>query len=148
MPEEISPLLLPMINHQIKGNGMRVDGSAQMRGTIAHFGFACGLLAIETSIRKHDPEAGVWQNLAPMSTRRGAHSASAIAGQLYIVGGVSDDDQLLNTAKKFDPESGAWRNLAPMSRATIWFNLRLAPPTISARPGSLHGHGILVEDRV
>ena len=24
----------------------------QMRGTIAHFGFGCGLLAIETSIRK------------------------------------------------------------------------------------------------
>ena len=32
-----------------------------------------------------------------------------------------------------------------MSRGAIWFNMRLAPPTISVRPGSLHGHGIRVD---
>merc|ERR1712072_1679236 len=66
------------------------------------------------SVERFDAQSGAWEALAPMSTQRARHSASVVAGKLYIVGG-KDGQQYWNSAELFDAQSGAWEALAPMS---------------------------------
>ena len=61
------------------------------------------------------PVTGDWWTLAPMSTQRRLHSASVIAGQLYVVGGQNGQGVVLTYAKRFGLVAGVWRALAPMS---------------------------------
>ncbi len=61
------------------------------------------------------PVTGDGWTLAPMSTQRRLHSASVIAGQLYVVGGQNGQGVVLTYAKRFGLVAGVWRALAPMS---------------------------------
>ena len=49
-----------------------------------------------TSVKCFDTGSGSWQTLPPMSTQRIDHSASVVAGQLYVVGRY-DGLQMLNS---------------------------------------------------
>merc|ERR1712007_366393 len=51
------------------------------------------------------------------STARCDHSASAIGGELYVVGGMDNDRNSFNSGECYDPVKGSWRVLAPMSVA-------------------------------
>ena len=77
------------------------DDDAEVRGTEERF----------------DPVAGTWQVLAPMSVGRSHHTASVIAGQLYIVGGRSAEDNVLDNAERFNPVAGTWEVLGTMAVA-------------------------------
>ena len=67
------------------------------------------------SVERFNPVWNTWEQLAPMAAARTFHSASVIAGQLYVVGGVSEDTGV-NSVECYNPEVGTWRWLRAMSR--------------------------------
>jgi N-acetylneuraminic acid mutarotase len=76
---------------------------------------------------EYDPGADAWRALAPMPTKRGAASAAAVNGKLYVIGGAGpfpwDTNQSihparphrsLGTVEEYDPASNTWRERSPM----------------------------------
>ncbi len=79
---------------------------------------------------EYDPAADTWRALAPLPTRRGAASAAAANGKLYVIGGAgpfpADPNQSihparphrsLGTVEEYDPATKTWRERAPMPTA-------------------------------
>lgn len=52
-----------------------------------------------------------------MRAHRFGHSATAVAGELVVCGGRSQQLQALRTVERFDPVAMAWQTRAPMSTA-------------------------------
>ena len=104
-----------------------------------------------------DPVAGIWQTLAPMSAARCRHLASAIGGQLYIIGGygatslVDGSDECfypfkcLKSTECFDPVTGIWQTLAPMSVARIGHSASVIAGQLHIVGGSGDGDQPLAE---
>ncbi len=52
--------------------------------------------------------AGEWRPLPPMPTPRAGASSVVWQNRIYVFGGKSLDNKILNTVDCFDPDSGAW----------------------------------------
>jgi N-acetylneuraminic acid mutarotase len=74
---------------------------------------------------EYEPATDSWKQLAPMPTRRGAASAAAINGKIYVVGGTAlspgitalnphSAQAVLSTVEEYDPANNTWRVCAPM----------------------------------
>jgi N-acetylneuraminic acid mutarotase len=55
-----------------------------------------------------DPVVGTWGSLSPMPTARGGATAQAIAGKIYVAGGMGGDGASLATVEVYDPAAGTW----------------------------------------
>ncbi len=64
--------------------------------------------AVLDSLRRFDPSRSTWSDLAPMNEPRASFGAGALAGKIYVVGGV----QSPNTAEVYDPERDEWAYIA------------------------------------
>lgn len=64
-----------------------------------------------------DPASGKWTSLPSIPTARYACGGVAIGGCLYVIGGLSNSDQALNTLEAYDPQLGKWSLLPPMPTA-------------------------------
>lgn len=62
-----------------------------------------------------DGAASSWGTLPPMPTRRTGCAAAAVAGKLYVAGGVDGTGQVLGSVECFDPDAGCWTTLPPMT---------------------------------
>lgn len=69
------------------------------------------------SVKRFNPEAHVWETLAPMSIQCQEPSASVIAGKLYVCESGS--------VQRFDPKAGVWEALAPISGAPVKYSVRV-----------------------
>lgn len=60
--------------------------------------------------------AALWAQLTAMPTRRSACAAAAVAGAIFVVGGIAGHSGALpmDTVERFDPKSGQWASLPPM----------------------------------
>src|SRR5436190_2103288 len=70
----------------------------------------------------YDPQSDAWTALAPMPTPRGAGSAVALSGKLYVIGGAQSGvdgnptaplapgspQRVLVTVEQYDPASNQW----------------------------------------
>jgi len=76
---------------------------------------------------EYDPATDEWKELAPMPTKRGAASAAAVGGKLYVTGGanglpgVADTTihparahNVMATVEEYDPATNSWRSRRPM----------------------------------
>jgi len=52
--------------------------------------------------------AGEWQTAAPLNSPMGGAAAIAYKGKIYIFGGISLNNNVLNTVEVYTPESGSW----------------------------------------
>jgi N-acetylneuraminic acid mutarotase len=71
---------------------------------------------------EYDPAADSWKALAPMPSKRGAASAAALDGKLYVIGGAgvmpgssetgihpARRHMVVGTVEEYDPASNTWR---------------------------------------
>jgi N-acetylneuraminic acid mutarotase len=59
-------------------------------------------------------DGSTWTALADQPIARGAATAQAIGGVIYVAGGGSDDTQTRTDLYAYDPASNSWRQRAPM----------------------------------
>ncbi len=52
--------------------------------------------------------AGAWQAIAPLNIPRGGAAAISFQNNIYVFGGMSLNNNVLNTVEVFIPESGTW----------------------------------------
>src|SRR5262249_21302274 len=71
---------------------------------------------------EYDPATDEWKELAPMPTKRGAATAAAAGGKLYVTGGANSltgvtengihparPHNVMGTVEEYDPATNAWR---------------------------------------
>lgn len=74
---------------------------------------------------EYDPSGDAWRQLAPMPTRRGAASAAALNGKIYVIGGSAlppgsatldphSPQSVVSTVQEYDPAKDLWRTCAAM----------------------------------
>lgn len=73
-----------------------------------------------TVVERYDEDRGKWESLPPMRSARGACTAAASRGMLYIFGGSVDDVVPLPTVERFDPEVVTWETLPQMGKASLF----------------------------
>lgn len=89
------------------------DESAQDPGGAMH-GYGNRMTA--PTAERYDPARNVWEVLPPVPTARRSFAAAAVAGQLYVCGGMSlgPESRPLDIAEVYDPVRQLWRACPPM----------------------------------
>jgi N-acetylneuraminic acid mutarotase len=65
----------------------------------------------------YDVDANRWQTIASMSRPRWNHSAAALGGYIYVIGGISgtgDQRRSMSEVERYDPASNSWKAVAPL----------------------------------
>ena len=109
----MSPMSEPRCMH----TGAIIDGQLYVVGgrTVDDDGQNGQLPGVRmNTMERFNPDRDEWERMTPMSTARVFHSASVIAGKLYIVGGVNPM-MGLDSVECFNPQSEEWRILQPMT---------------------------------
>ena len=76
---------------------------------------AAGDWDVTASLVAYDPDAGTWQELAPMPTARTRLRLVAAGGHLYAVGGFGNPPVALAAVERYDPARVSWDPVAPMA---------------------------------
>uniref|UniRef100_K1PF79 Cadherin EGF LAG seven-pass G-type receptor 1 n=1 Tax=Magallana gigas TaxID=29159 RepID=K1PF79_MAGGI len=67
----------------------------------------------------YDKICGTWKPLAPLLTARMYHSLCVVKGQIYAIGGLGEDNSILNTVECYDPSSNCWYFVKSMAEARM-----------------------------
>ena len=65
----------------------------------------------------YDPATDTWTKMADMPTPRIGVWAAALGGKVYVMGGLSWENQALRTVEAFDPKTNSWRQVPDMPTA-------------------------------
>uniref|UniRef100_A0A8C3XSG0 BACK domain-containing protein n=1 Tax=Chelydra serpentina TaxID=8475 RepID=A0A8C3XSG0_CHESE len=63
---------------------------------------------------RYDPAQDSWQRLADMPSARSSFPAVGVAGQIYALGGSSEDAYCTDEVQCYDPPTDAWRPCSPL----------------------------------
>ncbi len=66
------------------------------------------MILILLAITVADIRAGGWQVISPLQSPRGGAAAIAYDNKVYVFGGKSIDNKVLNTVELYTPEQGLW----------------------------------------
>jgi hypothetical protein len=69
---------------------------------------------ILSSMERYDVASGQWTAPANMGSTRCAFGACVIAGEIYVIGGMSAGYMTLASVEKYSPLSDIWSTVAPM----------------------------------
>ena len=101
MPTALASPAAAAIGHRIYvTGGSRLDRGEESTGSRA--------------LLIYDVRTGQWTRGPEMPTPRHHHGATAINGELYVVGGREGDDLSIDAVERFDPTRGRWDRLAPL----------------------------------
>lgn len=67
-----------------------------------------------------------WQSLAALSGPRQEHGVAALNGEIYVVGGFSGQQTVLDTVEAFNPTSNSWRSIASLPASMHHVNVAVA----------------------
>uniref|UniRef100_A0A672J8P4 Kelch-like protein 10 n=1 Tax=Salarias fasciatus TaxID=181472 RepID=A0A672J8P4_SALFA len=87
-------------------------GTAFLHGFLYYIGGFDGAQYF-SSVRRFDPVTYVWQEMAPMYSRRCYVSVAVLNGLIYTLGGHNGRERL-SSAEYYQPQSNQWNRIAPM----------------------------------
>lgn len=115
---------LSVVSKGVDGEGTRAALPALLRSRppeVYVFGGECWRpgepRVILADVERYDPCEDTWEALPKMPSPRVECAATACAGLIYVLGGESDTDGVLDTVDCFNPLSGTWSTVAPMISA-------------------------------
>ena len=73
---------------------------------------------VTSTVMVLDPQANTWTELASMGTGRIDHTSTAIAGKLYVFGGVTDGG---HSVEAYDPVSNTWEQVSDLTSGRFEF---------------------------
>ena len=77
--------------------------------------FLCLFLLFSVHQNVHAQASRTWQNMAPMPTARTGVSAVEMDGMVYVMGGIDENDNILDVVEIYNPETDSW-NIGPNLR--------------------------------
>jgi hypothetical protein len=72
-----------------------------------------------SSMEQYDVVSGQWKAVAAMSTARYLNGACAVAGEIYVSGGVDGGDLHISSVEKYSPSTGSWSAVAPLPEVRV-----------------------------
>ena len=103
---DLPPLPVPRSTHDVAviDGDLYVVGGWSMRG-----GDAINAAFLDDALRLDldDPAAG-WEALPDPPFRRRALAAAAAGGRLYVIGGLTEDGEVVREVDVYDPAAGSW----------------------------------------
>jgi hypothetical protein len=72
-----------------------------------------------SSTERYDAVSGQWKAVAAMSSARYLNGACAVAGKIYVSGGVGDGDIHLSSVEKYSPFTDSWSTVAPLPEVRV-----------------------------
>eukprot|EP00929_Paragymnodinium_shiwhaense_P012585 TRINITY_DN11994_c0_g2_i5.p1 TRINITY_DN11994_c0_g2~~TRINITY_DN11994_c0_g2_i5.p1 ORF type:complete len:417 (-),score=49.79 TRINITY_DN11994_c0_g2_i5:350-1600(-) len=96
--------------------GAAVSGMVYICGGMSHGPGEARPLA---NVDRFNPQRGIWEQVPPMHTARGACSAASAYGLLYVCGGSPDDVAPLGIVERFDPDKSSWEYVPTMQRSSL-----------------------------
>ena len=96
-----------------------LGGKLYVMGGCGVMGGCHGDTAIDEA-EVYDPKADGWQPLSSMPTARYCLATAAVAGKVYAIGGVNDDEDFCDAIEAYDSISDAWTRAAslPVARSS------------------------------
>jgi N-acetylneuraminic acid mutarotase len=97
-----------------------VDGRIYVSGGLTKWGLPTGNLGNVPTVEVYDPSTDTWTQASDMPRNRSGHSASMVAGKMYIIGGGEPPLPLPDTVDVYDPTTDTWTMAAnfPTPRGT------------------------------
>ena len=77
-------------------------------------GWVAGTWRVLAAVESFNPAAGRWEGVPAMLTPRQGFVAAAIAGRIYVAGGLGAGDHPVSAAESLHPDRKAWEELPPM----------------------------------
>ncbi|WP_323753768.1 kelch repeat-containing protein [Marinobacter sp.] len=62
----------------------------------------------------YNPASGLWTALPDMPTPRGGATAESLNGEIYVIGGMSNQGASLDIVEVFNPSTNTWRTISPL----------------------------------
>ena len=90
----------------------------------------------------YDPKADTWYEGKSMPAARTAITVNFIDGKLYVIGGVDDVHNVVNTNLVYDPKNDSWTEKAPMPTARHHPTSSVVDGKLYVIGGRLLGNGI------
>lgn len=101
--------------------------------------------ALDT-VEEYDPVADSWRTIpAPMPSKRGAVTAAAVDGKVYLIGGSDEHFNAVGVVDAFDPQTGNWTISASMPTKRGWLGSAVVNDRIYAIGGgdfNLYWHNL------
>ena len=83
----------------VLGNKLYVIGGTMTEGTKPVY---------SARVEAYDPETDSWQSYADLPVALGGIGVCAIKGQIYVCGGINQDQEPLKSLYRYDPETDEW----------------------------------------
>ena len=80
-----------------------------------------------------------WKTLTDMPTARGEFGVAVVAGKIYVIGGVNENNQPLGTVEEYNPLTDAWTNKMSMPTPRSGLAVAVYNNKIYAIGGSING---------
>ena len=91
------------------GTAVENPGVASYDGKLYVVGGSTGPFSgAQKAMYSYDPVTNAWTTLAPMRTARGGAGTVALAGDIWVVGGLGSDGASLATTEHYNIASGTW----------------------------------------
>jgi N-acetylneuraminic acid mutarotase len=90
----------------------------------------------------YDPSVDKWSEGKSMPAARTALTVNFIDGKLYVIGGVDDVHNVVNTNLVYDPKNNSWTEKAPMPTARHHMTSSVVDGKLYVIGGRLLGDGI------
>jgi N-acetylneuraminic acid mutarotase len=91
------------------------------------------------TVEEYDPTADKWTKRSDIPTRRAMHSAEAVDGKIYVIGGWRWDGPK-STVEEYDPITDKWTRKADMPTART----RLSATAVNGKIYAIGGAGSLL----
>ncbi|HEY9760508.1 MAG TPA: kelch repeat-containing protein, partial [Oculatellaceae cyanobacterium] len=88
-----------------------------------------------------------WSNLVSLTTARGEFGTAVVSGKIYVIGGVNQNNQQLNTVEEFNPTTNQWTSKMAMPTPRSGFATAVYNGQIYVIGGSV-GNGFVGNNEV
>ncbi len=104
-------------------------------------------LMISSSIAVQAQPSSAWSSLITMPTARGEFGTAVVNGKIYVIGGVNQNNQPLNTVEEYNPITNQWTSKTAMPTARSGFAISVYDNRIYVIGGSV-GNGFVGNNEV
>ncbi|XP_059618147.1 kelch-like protein 5 [Phlebotomus argentipes] len=94
--------------------------------------------SLNNTVERLDLSSGIWNMETPMQTKRSEAGVAAFEGRLFVIGGLAEKNQCLNSVERYDPQTKEWSFRASMEKRRSFLGVTATRDYIYAFGGYDH----------
>jgi N-acetylneuraminic acid mutarotase len=98
-------------------------------------------------LAKADDTTSSWTTMTPLPAARGGVGIAVVAGKIYVIGGLNENNQPVSTTEEYDPQTNGWTSKMPMPTPRSGFAITVYQNKIYCIGGTV-GNGYIGNNEV